>query len=155
MSTLQRSKQVTDVHIRWMIRRDVVSVLAVEAASYADRWVDADFIASLRQRNTIGMVVEVGSTVVGFVIYDLNRRDIEIVRMAIAPPYRRCGLGSMVIAKLRSKLSDMRRRELVAIASEDNLTAHLFLQANGFRGRVLADSDSYIFTHRINSKVES
>ncbi len=46
------------VHIRWMIRRDMPEVLAIEATSFEFPWLDDDFVRTLRRRNCIGMVAE-------------------------------------------------------------------------------------------------
>ena len=47
-------KQLVRTHIRWMIRRDMPEVLAIEAASFEFPWLEDDFIRCLRQRNCIG-----------------------------------------------------------------------------------------------------
>ena len=51
-------KEKVRVHIRWMIRRDMADVLAIENASFEFPWLEDDFIRCLRQRNCIGMVAE-------------------------------------------------------------------------------------------------
>ena len=45
-------------HIRWMTRRDMVSVLEIENQCFEFAWSSDDFIRCLRQRNCIGMVAE-------------------------------------------------------------------------------------------------
>ena len=50
------SKQDLQVHIRWMIRRDMVDVLDIESAAFEFPWSEEDFIRCLRQRNCIGMI---------------------------------------------------------------------------------------------------
>ena len=47
-----------NVHIRWMIRRDMPEVLGIENSSFEFSWSEDDFIRCLRQRNCIGMVAE-------------------------------------------------------------------------------------------------
>ena len=60
-----------NVHIRWMIRRDMPEVLEIEQSSFEFPWTEEDFIRCLRQRNCIGMVAEYDEKVVGFMIYEL------------------------------------------------------------------------------------
>ena len=55
---IKESQPSIDVHIRWMIRRDMAEVLAIEQASFEFPWKDKDFLRCLRQRNVIGMVAE-------------------------------------------------------------------------------------------------
>ena len=49
----------SEVHIRWMIRRDMPGVLEIEKLSFEYPWTEEDFIRCLRRRNCIGMVVMV------------------------------------------------------------------------------------------------
>ncbi|MEZ6091062.1 MAG: ribosomal-protein-alanine N-acetyltransferase RimI, partial [Pirellulaceae bacterium] len=49
-----------------MIRRDMPSVLDIEAACFEFSWSEDEFIRCLRQRNCIGMVAEENDQVVGF-----------------------------------------------------------------------------------------
>ncbi|MEK6238743.1 MAG: ribosomal-protein-alanine N-acetyltransferase RimI, partial [Planctomycetales bacterium] len=53
------------VHIRWMIRRDMPEVLAIENSSFEFPWSEEDFLRSLQQRNCIGMVAEWEDSIVG------------------------------------------------------------------------------------------
>ena len=81
------------VHIRWMIRRDMPEVLAIEEQCFEFPWSEEDFIRCLRQRNCIGMVAEHSERVVGFMIYELHKNRLHIlnfaVHAALPPPRRR------------------------------------------------------------------
>jgi ribosomal-protein-alanine N-acetyltransferase len=126
-------QQEVRVHIRWLIRRDMPEVLAIEAQSFEYPWSDADFIRSLRQRNCIGMVAEHEDRVVGFMIYELHKSRIHVLNFAVAEDCRRRGVGSQMIAKLCGKLSVQRRSRIVLAVRETNLAAQLFFRENGFR----------------------
>lgn len=148
-------KQEVRVHIRWMIRRDMPEVLAIEAASFEFPWLEEDFIRCLRQRNCIGMVAEHDDRVVGFMIYELNKTRIQVLNFAAAPDYRRRGVGTQMIAKLIGKLSAQRRTRISLEVRETNLPAQLFFRASGFRAiRVLRDfyedtpEDAYLMLYR-------
>ncbi|MDA8746115.1 ribosomal-protein-alanine N-acetyltransferase RimI, partial [Rubripirellula amarantea] len=67
---MESNQTKTCVHIRWMIRRDMPAVLAIENKSFEFSWTEEDFIRCLRQRNCIGMVAEENDQVVGFMIYE-------------------------------------------------------------------------------------
>ena len=81
------------VHIRWMIRRDMPSVLAIEQECFEFPWYEDDFIRCLRQRNCIGMVAEHGERVVGFMIYELHKAKLQVLNFAVAGEFRRGGVG--------------------------------------------------------------
>lgn len=106
------------VGIRWMIRRDMPEVMAIEQSSFSQPCDEEVFLNWLRCRNTIGMVAEIGEQVVGFFIYELHPRHLTILDMATHPDFRHQGVGEQMMAKLQSKLSPDRRTKLVALLPE-------------------------------------
>ena len=148
-------QQEVRVHIRWMIRRDMPEVLAIEGESFEFPWSEDDFIRCLRQRNCIGMVAEHEDRVVGFMIYELHKTRIHVLNFAVAEDYRHRGVGSQMIAKLTGKLSSQRRSRIVLEVRETNLPAQLFFRENGFRAvsvlrSYYADTpeDAYLMQYR-------
>jgi ribosomal-protein-alanine N-acetyltransferase len=133
MSTVSISQAQTRVHIRWMIRRDMPEVLAIEHASFEYPWCEEEFLRVLRQRNCIGMVAECGERIVGFMIYELHRNRIHVLDFATHPEFRRHGVGRQMVTKLVGKLSTQRRNRIVLCVRETNLPAQLFFRVVGFR----------------------
>lgn len=115
-------KERLEVRIRWMIRRDMPEVLAVEDASFKFPWNDDDFIRYLRQRNCIGVVAEreergasnekMEGRIIGTIVYELHERSIHVLDFAVAPDCRRKRVGSQMVEKLLSKLSPSGRQFL-------------------------------------------
>ena len=143
------------VHIRWMIRRDMPEVLAIEGESFEFPWLEEDFIRCLRQRNCIGMVAEHEDRVVGFMIYELHKTRIHVLNFAVVEEFRRSGVGSQMVAKLSAKLSVQRRSRIILEVRETNLPAQLFFRENGFRAvsvlrSYYADTpeDAYLMQYR-------
>ncbi|MCK5016639.1 MAG: GNAT family N-acetyltransferase [Candidatus Peribacteraceae bacterium] len=126
-------RQAVKVHIRWMICHDMPEVLAIEAASSEFSWLEDDFIDCLRQRNCIGMVAEHDDQVVGFMVYELCRAQIQVLNFASSPKMRRKGIGSQMVRKLTHKLSTQRRTRILVEIRETNLPAQLFFRESGFR----------------------
>ena len=126
-------KQQLRVHIRWMIRRDMSEVLAIERESFEFPWFEEDFIRCLRQRNCIGMVAEQGERVVGFMIYELYKTQLHILNFAVSDGVRLRGVGRQMTEKLVSKLSGQRRKRISLEVRETNLGAQLFFKNVGFR----------------------
>lgn len=118
--------------IRWMIRRDMLEVINIEHSSFDVPWHEGDFLECLRQRNCIGMVAEFERKILGFMIYELHKSRLEILNFAVHPGYRRRGVGRQLLVKLRSKMEQRRRSELVLAVRESNLPAQLFFQQSGF-----------------------
>lgn len=121
------------VHIRWMIRRDMEEVLEIEKQGSSCPWTEEEFVHRLRERNCIGMVAEYKQEVIGFVIYVLHKKRIVILNMAVSWYHLRNGVGRQLVTHLTKKLGAMRRTHLSLVVSDENLDAHLFFKAMGFR----------------------
>lgn len=154
------SKQDFDinVHIRWMIRRDMPEVLDIEKSSFEFPWSEEDFIRCLRQRNCIGMVAEYDERVVGFMIYELHKDQLHVLNFSVRPDVRRRGVGMQMVNKLVGKLSQQRRNRIVLEIRETNLAAQMFFKNLGFRAvSVLRDyyddtvEDAYVMQYRFKS----
>lgn len=151
------------VHIRWMIRRDMASVLEIENRSFEFSWAEEDFIRCLRQRNCIGMIAEHDSRVVGSMIYELHRNRLHVLNFAVHPDFRRRRIGTAMLNKLAGKLSPQRRSRIMLEVRETNLDAQLFFRDCGFRAvSLLRDfyedttEDAYLFCYRhIGSEMET
>jgi [ribosomal protein S18]-alanine N-acetyltransferase len=122
-----------DVQIRWMIRRDMPEVLQIERQSFEFAWSEEDFLNCLRQRNCIGMVAEAREQIVGFMIYELLKSQLHVLNFAVAKPMRRQGVGTLMMDRLISKLSQQRRQEILLEVRESNLEAQLFFRRNGLQ----------------------
>jgi ribosomal-protein-alanine N-acetyltransferase len=133
MSAVPTPQAQLRVHIRWMIRRDMPEVLAIEHASHAFPWTEEEFLRVLRQRNCIGMVAEQGERVVGFMIYELHKSRLEVLDFAVHPDERRQGIGRQMVAKLIGKLSNHRRTRIALDVRESSLDSQLFFRTQGFR----------------------
>lgn len=133
MSTVPTPHTQARVHIRWMIRRDMPEVLAIEHASAEFPWCEEEFLRVLRQRNCIGMVAEYGERVVGFMIYELHKNKLQVLDFATHPEFRRMGVGRQMLAKLVGKLSSHRRTRIALMVRETNLSAQYFYKVQGFR----------------------
>lgn len=146
----------TTVHIRWMIRRDMPTVLSIEESSFEFAWCEEEFIRCLRQRNCIGMVAEIGDRVVGFMIYELHKNRLHLLNFAVCPSMRRMQIGTAMVDKLIGKLSGDRRNRILLEVRETNLEAQLFFKNLGFRAiSVLRDfytdttEDAYLMQFRM------
>lgn len=155
-------KQDVCVHIRWMIRRDMPEVLAIEGECFEFPWSEDDFIRCLRQRNCIGMVAEHDERVAGFMIYELHRNRLHILNFAVAAPFRRQRVGRQMVEKLIGKLSSQRRNRIMLEVRETNLAAQLFFRDLGFRAvSVLRDfyidttEDAYLMQYRYRATADT
>lgn len=117
-------------HLRWMARLDLPEVLAIDAAGHPDPWSEGRICGAMRQ-HCIGMVAELRGRVVAFMVYELHKYRLHLLRLAVHPDCRRRGVGSQMVARLIGKLESHRRPRLTAEVRESNLAAQLFLRSQG------------------------
>ena len=151
-----QQKELVRVHIRWMIRRDMADVLRTEHQSFEYAWTEDDFLRCLRQRNCIGMVAEHNDRIVGFMIYELHKTRLHVLNFAVAPAYRRSGIGAQMVGKLIGKLSSHRRSKITLAVRERNLPAQVFFRTQDFKAvRVLRNyyedsgEDAFLMEYRV------
>ena len=144
--------------ICWMIAADHPDVLAIERQSVPPHWNDDDLKAAVKSRHTMGNVATIGTgqnrVVVGFVVYHLRPKAIDILNMAVLADCRRQGIGRQIVARLVDKLSQCRRTQLQVIVGERNNGMQKFLQASGFVCDKVCRSqfeneDGYRFVYRV------
>ncbi|MGL6225098.1 MAG: ribosomal protein S18-alanine N-acetyltransferase [Thermoguttaceae bacterium] len=143
------------VQVRWMLRRDMHDVLAIERECFEYAWSEEEFLNCLRMRNCIGVVAELDRKIVGFMIYELPKNKIHLLNIATLRDYRRLGVATQMIAKLIGKLTNPRRSRITLQVRETNLQAQLFFRSSGFRAtEILKDfyeetcEDAYFMQYR-------
>jgi ribosomal-protein-alanine N-acetyltransferase len=129
-----------EMKIRWGIKRDLDEVLTIENECFEYPWSDDDFSKVLRRRNCIIRVAEVAECVAAYAIYELNPRNLRLLNFAVRADLQRKGIGSELLANIKSKLSQSRRPVLVADVRETNLGAQLFFRSQGFKATAIVAS---------------
>jgi ribosomal-protein-alanine N-acetyltransferase len=136
--------------IRWLTTADLAAVRQIAEDCLGPEWSMDDFQECFRSLDTIGKVVEVEGSVIGFLIYQLDRETKEVIvkSIAVAPAWHRHGVGQSMIQSLERKLAQGYRC-ISARVPESNLGMQLLLRSIGFRAlRVLrrwyGDEDAYL-----------
>jgi ribosomal-protein-alanine N-acetyltransferase len=122
------------MNLRWMIRRDLGAVLEIEKYAFEFPWDEATFIDAMRERNTIGKVIEDNDEILGYVIYRCTTDSMCIESLAVHHNRRRLGLGSTIVDDLKSRLT-AKRFKLFAYVRETNFSAQKFFRAQDFKAK--------------------
>ena len=140
-------------YIRWMLKRDMARVLEIDSA-YGCELTEERYVSFLRRINSIGMVAEYRDKVVGFMVYELHKDRLDVLRLAVDSELQGCGIGSALIEKLISKLSIDRRSEIVFHVRESNINGQKFLKRRHFVASVEreyfddgADAYKFVYTY--------
>ncbi len=147
-------------HIRWMERRDLPDVFYIEDASFAlPRGEEGLRRLLVGQDNYVGLVAEYKKRVVGFVIYELRKKRLYIVDLAVHPEFRQRGVGRQLVQE-RQLIEEIGRKwrctKIRINVRETNLGAQFFFAANSFKAiRVIREyfqdtgEDAYLFQYRV------
>ncbi len=151
-----------DITIRWMLRKDMPQVEAIENSVFEYPWRHHEFRQSLLRLHCIGLVLQRRDWVFGYMIYENMKCRIDILNFAVHPLVRWSGFGKMMCDKLKAKLSHQRRTRIIADIRDSNLDAQLFFAAMGFQAADVIpfyydeiSDDAYRFRYDLNSVVEA
>lgn len=116
--------------VREMTPEDIAAVYEVEAASFHNPWMKASFEDELRQSQTDYLVAEDEGKIVGYIgIWDVLGEG-NITNVAVAPAYRRQGIGRLLIESLLLRHPDLKAVYLEV--RESNTAARKLYEAFGF-----------------------
>jgi ribosomal-protein-alanine N-acetyltransferase len=131
--------------IRWLIRRDMDDVMQIDDVGYVEPWSESKFISTLRKKTVIGVVATNGfNRTIGFCLYELQKTQIEILRMAVSPQWRRKGVASAMIDRLKDKVANQKRCGVACEVDGHSIFSQLCFRDNGFTGHAIAD-DKILF----------
>lgn len=133
------------VSTRWIIRRDLPEVVAVEAATFVNPMSETDLRVALSPVDIIGFVAECCDSILGHVIYQIKTRHLIVHRFAVAPSVRRKRVGTKLLLRVVHHMYRTQRNHIIIPTHDSALTAHLFLQSLGFTAIAVRD-DKYIFS---------
>jgi ribosomal-protein-alanine N-acetyltransferase len=150
---------ISNLTLRWILQRDLKSLLTIEQEPPAPQWTEEDFRSVLQSADTAGCIAEVGTRAVGFLIYrvalepedcgigSLSRLKwrfrggpngdgrpalrVTLLNMAISPGWRRYGIGRALLERIGQKLQQPQDC-IQATVPESNLGVQLLLREGGY-----------------------
>ena len=98
---------------RWMVHCDIEACADISYRTHELAWLAEDFRHSMRQRNELGLVVEEGTDIIGFVVYRLesdgDTRIVRVLKLAATTLEARDAINN----KLAERAAKLGRRILV------------------------------------------
>jgi ribosomal-protein-alanine N-acetyltransferase len=119
--------------IRSAALADAAALVAIERRSFSDPWSEPSFREALGSEWTFGLVAETGRGLAGYMIGREAAGSGEVLNLAVAPEFRRRGIGG---ALLEAGLAAFRRRRATEVfleVRESNRSAQALYLARGFR----------------------
>jgi ribosomal-protein-alanine N-acetyltransferase len=119
--------------IRSAVPADAAALVAIERRAFSDPWSEASFREALASSWSFGLVVETGRGLAGYLIARELAGSGEVLNLAVAPEFRRRGIGG---ALLEAGVAALRRRrvdEVLLEVRESNISAQALYVGHGFR----------------------
>ena len=121
------------IELRWMIKRDLREVVAIDEISFMLPWSEQYFRERLKFDKALGMVAVAGGKVVGYMVFECWQEHLGLIKISVHPDYRNQGIGTELIKRLKCKLAIHSRKKIITVASSVDLVAINFFTALGFR----------------------
>ncbi|HEX7091378.1 MAG TPA: ribosomal protein S18-alanine N-acetyltransferase [Longimicrobiales bacterium] len=121
------------VVIRAMRPDDVPRVLEIEVESYSTPWPEASFRGLLRRRDAALFVAEAGDELVGYAACWIVLDQGELGNLAVAPRWRRRGIGRRLLDAVIDEMCARAVRELFLEVRVSNTAAQRLYRSRGFR----------------------
>jgi ribosomal-protein-alanine acetyltransferase len=119
--------------IRSAVPADAAALVAIERRAFSDPWSEASFREALASSWSFGLVVEMGRGLAGYLIGRELAGSGEVLNLAVAPEFRRRGIGG---ALLEAGVAALRRRKVDEVfleVRESNISAQALYVGHGFR----------------------
>lgn len=133
--------ETAEVRIRPLGLKDLDEVLLIEECSFRPPWSRSTFLSELEEKNRHYIVAEKEGKIIGYAGLYYFFEEGHITTMAVAPDWRRKGVGKLLLAHLIEKSIEIGLKELSLEVRESNRVAQEMYQEFGFR--VLARRKRY------------
>jgi [ribosomal protein S18]-alanine N-acetyltransferase len=112
---------------------DAAALAAIERRCFSDPWSETAFREALVSEWTFGLVAENGRGLGGYLIGREAAGSGEILNLAVAPEFRRRGIGGALLEEGLVAFRHRNANEVFLEVRESNRSAQSLYQARGFR----------------------
>lgn len=111
---------------------DAEALSVLHASCFETGWDAADFRRLALEPHCCGFAARQGRVICGFVIAQFAAGEAEILTIAVAPDYRRSGLGAALLARLMDDLTARGATVLFLEVGTENRPARALYDRAGF-----------------------
>jgi len=115
-----------------MIPADLDQVMAIERASFPFPWSTRFFLEELRVECARSLVVEIGTRVVGYVLFWLLPDEIDVHNVAVHSEFRRRGIGRVLLEQVVEQGRERQLSKVTLEVRESNIPAQMLYRSMGF-----------------------
>lgn len=119
--------------IRTMKASDVPQIAALEKRCFSDPWSERSVASELENPLSLWLADEREGAVVGYVGSQSVPPESDVMNLAVAPEYRRQGVGRALLEELTRRLHSLGMQSLTLEVRETNAPAIELYTAMGFR----------------------
>jgi ribosomal-protein-alanine acetyltransferase len=119
--------------IRSAVPADAPVLVGIERRCFSDPWTEASFREALTSSWSFGLVAHAARGVVGYLIGREVAATGEVLNLAVAPEFRRRGLGGALLRAGITALRQRRVEEILLEVRESNHSAQALYLEHGFR----------------------
>lgn len=134
---------------------DDAAVLArLHRTSFADAWDHATMLALLTMTGVFGCLAERAGRGIGFALLRVIADEGEILTLAVAPPWRRRGIGRRLLAAGLAEAGARGARRLLLEVAADNEAGLALYRSHGFtavgrRPRYYGETDAQLLAREL------
>lgn len=119
--------------LSWATERDLAAIQAINAGLH-DPWPRTELARLVVGHEHSTMAARRGDFAIGFASYRLRPKVLELVHFAVAPAYRKIGVGAQLFDVLDRKLGIHGLPRMTAAVSEDDPATYNWFRGRGMRG---------------------
>ncbi len=121
------------IRVRKMRAEDAAEAAALEAQIFSQPWSEKGFLDALNLPNTIFLVAKEDGALAGYIGMYISLDEGEITNVAVAPQFRRRGVGTQLIEEIRREAAAHGVTSIVLEVRVSNEGAILLYEKCGFR----------------------
>lgn len=113
--------------------RHAEGISAVERQCFSHPWSKSSVMTELESEYSVCCVAEIREKTVGFCLLSVIAGEASVLRIAVLPEYRRCGIGNMLLKEALNEAESRNAEQAFLEVGAGNEAAKRLYQSFGFQ----------------------